>query len=168
VAYSAERSTLFAFPKVPALSSWFQVYAPRGHGIRSILDLNNKRIMVLEGSIQESAFERMRKGFEFNCTLVRVPNYATMFARVSQGEADVAVTNRFYGMMHARIHGLEDTAVIFEPSDLYYVAAKNDPKHLLPAIDRHLSELKADADSLYYQSLRNWTSETVRSAGLFG
>lgn len=162
VAYSAERSTLFAFPKVPALSSWFQVYAPRGHGIRSILDLNNKRIMVLEGSIQESAFERMRKGFELNCTLVRVPNYATMFARVSQGEADVAVTNRFYGMMHARIHGLEDTAVIFEPSDLYYVAAKNDPKHLLPAIDRHLSELKADADSLYYQSLRNWTSETVR------
>lgn len=162
MAYSAERSALYTFPKVPALSSWFQVYAPPGHGIHSILDLNNKRIMVLERSIQESAFERLRQGFELNCSLVRVPDYEAMFARVQQGEADAAVTNRFYGMMHARKYGLEDTAVVFEPSDLYYTAGKNDPKQLLPTIDRHLSDLKADADSLYYQSLRHWTSEKVR------
>ncbi|MDD2465112.1 MAG: ATP-binding protein [Desulfobulbus sp.] len=162
MAYSAERSQLYAFPKVPALSSWFQVYAPKGHGIHSILDLNKKRIMVLERSIQESAFERLRKGFELNCELIRVPDYDAMFARVHQGEADVAVTNRFYGMMHARKYGLEDTAVVFEPSDLFYTAGKNDPKHLLPAIDRHLNELKADANSLYYQSLRHWTSENIR------
>lgn len=162
MAYSAERGALYAFPKVPVLSSWFQVYAPKGHGIYSILDLNHKRIMVLERSIQESAFDRLRRGFALNCNLVRVPDYDAMFARVRQGEADVAVTNRFYGMLHARQYGLEDTAVVFEPSDLFFAAAKNDPKHLLPIIDRHLGELKADADSLYYQSLRQWTSETVR------
>ena len=162
MAYSAERSALYAFPKVPALSSWFQVYAPKGHGIRSILDLNNKRIMVLERSIQEAAFERLRKGFELNCDLVRVPDYNAMFARVRDGEADVAVTNRFYGMMHARKYALEDTSVVFEPSDLFYTTTKNDPKKLLPAIDRRLHALKADADSLYYQSLRRWTSENIR------
>lgn len=161
MAYSAERSALFDFPKVPVLSSWFQIYAPKGHGIRSILDLNGKRIMVLERSIQESALERLRRGFELNCTLVQVPDYEAMFSRVQRGEADVAVTNRFYGMMHGRAYGLEDTAVVFEPSDLYYAATKNDAKHLLPAIDRHLSELKGDAHSLYFRSLRHWTSETV-------
>nr|WP_321468718.1 ATP-binding protein [uncultured Desulfobulbus sp.] len=161
MAYSAERSELYAFPKVPALSSWFQVYAPKGHGIRSILDLNHKRIMVLERSIQESAFERLRKGFQLDCQLVRVPDYDSMFARVQKGEADVAVTNRFYGLLNARSYGLEDTTVVFEPSDLYYTASKHDPKHLLPVIDRHLRALKDDPHSLYYRSLRQWTSERV-------
>lgn len=161
MAYSAERSALFTYPKVPALSSWFQIYAPKGHGVRSILDLNDKRIMVLERSIQQQAFERLRQGFELRCTIVTVPDYEAMFAKVVQGAADVAVTNRFYGMMHARQFGLEDTAIVFEPSDLYYAATKGDPKHLLPAIDLHLAELKADADSVYYRSLRQWTSEKV-------
>lgn len=161
MAYSAERSILFDFPKVPVLSSWFQIYAPRGHGIRSILDLNGKRIMVLDRSIQESALERLRRGFALNCTLVKVPDYDAMFSRVQRGEADVAVTNRFYGMMHGRQYGLEDTAVVFEPSDLYYAASKNDPKQLLPVVDRHLAALKGDAHSLYYRSLRQWTTDTV-------
>jgi PAS domain S-box-containing protein len=161
MAYSAERSRLYTFPHVPALSSWFQAYAPKGHGIRSILDLNHKRIMVLEQSIQESALERLRQGFALDCTLIRVPDYETMFNRVQQGEADVAVTNRFYGRMQGRQYGLEDTAVVFEPSDLFFVTGKGDPHHLLPAIDRHLAELKAHADSPYYRTLRKWTSEQV-------
>lgn len=162
MAYSAERSQLYTFPSVPALSSWFQVYAPKGHDIRSILDLNGKRILILDRSIQQEAFLRLSKGFELKCTLVTVPDYDTMFEKVVRGEADVAVTNRFYGMMHARKSGLEDTAIAFEPSDLFYVAGKNDPKQLLTAIDRCLAGLKEDSESIYYHSLRQWTSEQVR------
>jgi len=162
MAYSAERSKLYSFPQVPALSSWFQVYAPKGHDIRSILDLNGKRILILDRSIQQEAFTRLSKGFELKSTLVPVPDYDAMFEKVVNGEADVAVTNRFYGMMHARKAGLEDTAIVFEPSDLFYVAGKNDSKQLLASIDRHLTELKGNSESLYYQSLRRWTSEKVR------
>ena len=126
MAYSAARSELYAFPKVPALSSWFQVYAPKGHAIRSILDLNHKRIMVLERSIQEAAFERLRKGFELDCELVRVADYESMFVRVRKGETDVAVTNRFYGLLNARKYGLEDTSVVFEPWDLLSIPSSLD------------------------------------------
>ena len=162
MAYSAERSKLYSFPQVPALSSWFQVYAPKGHDIRSILDLNGKRILILDRSIQQEAFTRLSKGFGLKCTLVNVPDYNTMFEQVREGKGDVAVTNSFYGMTHARKFDLEDTAILFEPSDLFYVAGKNDPKQLLAAIDRHLTELKENSESLYYQSLRQWTSEKVR------
>ena len=31
VAYTAERNKIYSFHKVPVLSSWYQVYAPRGH-----------------------------------------------------------------------------------------------------------------------------------------
>ena len=162
VAFSAERSRIFAFPKVPALSSWFQVYAPKGHSIHTLLDLNGKRILILDRSIQHEAFSRLSQGFGLNCTLVPVPDYDTMFAQVKEGLADVAVTNRFYGSMHAKKFGLEDTSILFEPSDLYYTSTKGDPKKLLPVLDRSLADLKANPQSIYYSSLKEWTFEKVR------
>ncbi|PKN38453.1 MAG: sensor histidine kinase [Deltaproteobacteria bacterium HGW-Deltaproteobacteria-2] len=162
VAYTAEREKIYSFHKVPILSSWYLVYAPKGNNIHSIFDLKEKRLLVLERSVQEAAFARLSKGFGLNVTLVSVPDYKTMFEKVSKGEADAAITNRFYGMLHAKRFGLEDTAVVFEPSDLFFAAPKNDPKHLLDSIDKHISTVKKDPQSIYYLSLKRWTSEEVR------
>lgn len=162
VAYTAERGKIYSFHKVPILSSWYLVYAPKGNNIHSIFDLKEKRLLVLERSVQEAAFARLSKGFGLNVTLISVPDYKTMFEKVSKGEADAAITNRFYGMLHAKKFGLEDTAVVFEPSDLFFAAPKNDPKHLLDSIDKHISTVKKDPQSIYYLSLKRWTSEEVR------
>jgi len=170
VAYTPDREKIYAFHKTPVLSSWYQVYAPKGSQIQSILDLNEKRILVLERSVQQDAFVRISQGFGLNCTLISVPDYKTMFETVAKGDADAAVTNRFYGMMHAKKLGLVDTAIIFEPSDLFFAAPKISPRivsrstsrQLLNAIDANLSDMKKDPGSSYYQSLKRWTSEEVR------
>lgn len=162
VAYNAERGEIYSFPKVPVLSSWYQVYAPKGSNIHSILDLNNKRILVLERSVQQQAFSRLSKGFGLNIKLILVPDYKTMFEMVAQGKADAAITNRFYGMRHAKKFGLEDTAVIFEPSDIFFAAPKNASQQLLEAIDKHLVALKKDTKSSYYASLKRWSSEEIK------
>jgi signal transduction histidine kinase len=162
VAYTAEREKIYSFHKVPILSSWYLVYALKGHNIHSIFDLKEKRLLVLERSVQEAAFARLSKGFGLNATIIPVPDYKTMFEKVSKGEADAAITNRFYGMMHAKKFGLEDTQVVFEPSDLFFAATKNDPKHLLDTIDSHISAIKKDTRSVYYTSLKRWTTEEVR------
>jgi signal transduction histidine kinase len=159
VAYSAEREKRFSYHKVPVLSSWYQVYAPRGSNIRSILDLKEKSILVLEASVQQEAFIKLNKGFGLNSILIPVPDYKTMFEKVSRGEADAAITNRFYGIMHAKRYNIEDTAVIFEPSDLFFAASRGDPGSLLDIIDNHLSTLKKDPQSVYHRSLKRWTSE---------
>ncbi len=161
VAFTVDRARIYAFHKIPVLSSWFQVYAPKGNRIQSILDLNGKRILVLERSVQQEAFVRLSKGFELDCTLVSVQDYKTMFEMVAKGQADAAITNRFYGLMHAKQFGLEDTSVVFEPSDLYFAAPKNTSGELLGILDRHLSDLKKDHRSAYYESLKRWTSEEV-------
>lgn len=161
VAYSPERSKHYSFHGVPVLSSWSQVYAHKRSGIRSILDLDGKRIAVLEGSVQQEAFIRLTESFGLHMELVAVPDYTTMFELVADNRADAGITNRFYGLMHAKQMGLEGTGVIFDPSDLLFAATKNDPKQVLNTIDNRLSDLKRDPQSVYYASLKRWTSEQV-------
>ncbi len=80
---------------------------------------------------------------------------------VADGRADAALSNRFYGLTHARQAGLEETGIVFYPSSLYFATAKGDPQGLLEPIDRHLADFRSHPDSVYYRSIKKWTSEEV-------
>ena len=162
VAYTPERGKRFSFHKIQVLTAWFQAYAPKGSGIQSILDLNGKRIAILDKSIQQEAFIRYAEGFRLNITLIPVPDYKTAFEIVAKKEADAAITNQLYGAMHAKKYGLEDTAVVFEPSAIFFATAKGTHEELLNTIDNHLRDMKKDPKSIYYRSMKHWTSEEVK------
>ncbi|HOR62106.1 MAG: transporter substrate-binding domain-containing protein [Syntrophaceae bacterium] len=162
VALTAEREKKFSFHKIQVLSSWFQAYARKGSGLQSILDLNGKRVAILDQSVQQEAFTRFSRGFGLDTKLVAVADYKTMFEMVAKGEVDAAVANQFYGSMHARKYDLVDTAIVFEPSALFFAAPKNQSQELLDAIDKHLDFLKKNTKSAYYATLKKWTSEEVR------
>ena len=161
VALTPEREELYAFHREPALSDWFQIYALRGSGIRSVPDLNGRRVSLLERSIQQSSLEKLVAGFDLDIALQSFPDYAGAFAAVANGEADAVIANRFYGAAHARAGRLEDTAIIFNPTRLYFAAPKTGNPALLDAIDRHLARMKQDSSSVYYRSLQRRTSEQV-------
>ncbi len=161
VAHSTEREKICAFHTVPVLSSWFQVYARKNSGIRSIVDLDGKRVAVLDRSVQHDSFLHLVEGFGLKVTLIALPDYRASFSLVGKGEADAAVTNRLFGLMHAKQFGLVDTAVIFNPSSLFFAAPPNGDGQLLAAIDAHLTRLKQDPASTYYQTLKRWTNEKV-------
>lgn len=159
VAYTAEREKIFNFHKIPVLSLWSQVYAKKGSGIQSILDLNGKRVAGLEQTIQLETFRRLAKGFELDITLVPVADYQTEFRMIAEGKVDAGVTNRLYGLMYARKSGLEDTPVMFDPAPFFFAARKEAPAELVEAIDRRLDALKKDPQSAYYAAMKRWTSE---------
>lgn len=161
VALTQAREEVYAFHHEPVLSDWFQVYARRGSGIRSLMDLDGKRLSLLERSIQEEAFEKAVTGFDLEVTLVPLPDYSAAFAAAAAGDVDAVITNRFYGAALGRDSQFEETAVIFHPTRLYFAAPKGGQPALLEAIDRHLISMKGDPDSVYYRSLRRWTSEQV-------
>ncbi len=156
VAPTPQRETLYVFHEEPVLSDWFQVYARRGLRIRSVLDLEGRRVALLHRSIQEETFRDMVAGFGLSVTLIPFGDYASAFACAGRGEADAVIANRFYGAFHAREAGLEDTAIIFHPGSLYFAASAHAPPGLLEAIDRYLREAKGDKGSVYHRSLRRW------------
>jgi len=85
VAQSKSRGARFAYHREPVLSDWFQIYARKGSGIRSIIDLAGKRVAVLDGSIQEEAFNQMFASFDVPLTLWPFPDYHSALSDVAQG-----------------------------------------------------------------------------------
>lgn len=156
VARTADRTQLFAFHDEPALSSWHQIYASSNSGIRSIIDLNGRSVAVLDGSAQQSQLENMAEGFDIAVRLLPFRDFGSAFSAVHSGQADAVVTNQFFGEHHANDLGLEDTAVIFAPSRLFFAAPLTGRTHLLEAINHHLIAFKQDPDSPYYASLERW------------
>ena len=164
VAYSAERETIFTYHDEPVLSDWFQVYAPKESGIKSIVDLAGKSIAVLERSVQQDAFTHLTEKFGFDSTILPLPDYKTIFQQVSQGIADAAITNRFYGLVHSQEFVLDDTAIIFNPTKLFFAFPKTIDPLVVKAIDAHMVPMKEEPQSIYYESLKRWTSEKVSFA----
>lgn len=163
VARTVERERLYRFHDEPVLSSWTQVYAQRNSGIRSLLDLEGRQVAVLEGSVQEESLRQMLLGFGISTTLITRKDFDAAFKAVADGQADAVVTNRFFGARNASKHGLEDTAIIFNPSRLYYAAPYTGDPAVLAAIDRHLLSFKKEGNSAYFRSLQRWLTDEVRS-----
>lgn len=163
-AFTAKRDSMFTFHKEPVLSSWNQVYALRGTDIRSLPDLEGKRVAVLNGSMQQEQFQGMIEGFGLGVTIVALPDFETAFRAVADGWADAVVTNRFFGIRHSDKFGLVDTEIIFSPSQLFFAARLGGDPKMLEAIDLHLKRLKSDSTSIYYRSLRRWSVNDIPPA----
>lgn len=161
VAFTSARSELFDFHSEPVLSSWFQVYAPKGSGIRTILDLAGKKVVVLENSVQYDTLEQLTRSYDLEVSLRTEPDYDLIFEKTAAGHYDAAVTNNFYGLMHADDFGLEDTAVIFSPTALYYAITRGDDPYVAQTIDASLIRMKRDPESVYYRSMAHWLKDPV-------
>ncbi|MFW6369453.1 MAG: transporter substrate-binding domain-containing protein, partial [Myxococcota bacterium] len=157
VAYTSERARRFSFHEEPVLSSYFRIFARPHSSIRSLLDLEGRRVAVLEGSVQQEALSQLAQSFHVEPVLVTAEDYESAFRLVSLGKAEAVVSNYFHGARNADDHGLEDTAIVFHPSELYFAASLGEQAELLEALDRHLQVMKSEPESTYYRSLEVWT-----------
>lgn len=164
VAFTAERAGEYRFHREPVLLSWSQIYARPGIDVRSLPDLDGRRIATLGGSVQEQQFLWLARDFGLQVDLHPQPDLGSAFRAVAGGAADAVLTNRYYGLANARASGLVDTGIVFSPVQLYFAAAPLADAALLEAVDRNLKAMKADPGSAYYRSLRHWSSDEAPPA----
>ncbi|WP_342131667.1 EAL domain-containing protein [Hydrogenophaga sp. OTU3427] len=156
VARTDARLRLFDFHQVPALHSWSQLYRREGVIAESMLDLQGKRLAVLEGSSQQEYLQTLLAGFGLNTRFVTAPSFDAAFGLVAAGQADVVASNHHFGDLAAQRFKLHDTPLIFQPSRLFYATGKGLNPELLAAIDRRLGPWQADPASTYFQILKHW------------
>ncbi|MGX5658768.1 EAL domain-containing protein [Castellaniella ginsengisoli] len=159
-----DRTTFLDYHQTPALQTWTQVYVRPGEHVRTIEDLDGKRLVTLAGSIEDSYLETLLPGLGMRTRLIPADTLVQGFQQVQAGQADAVAADFFFGNITAPQYGLTGTPVIFLPSGLYYATPKGRNAAVLRAIDRHLGAWKADPDSVYYRILTRWDNPRMRPA----
>ncbi len=161
VAYTEERSELYAFSNETVYVSWSRVYTREGVGIESILDLEGKTVAVLQGSVNYEGPEGIKvlvSEFDVDCTFLETDSYTEVFELIESEEADAGVVSKDFGYQNEDDFNLVQTSIVFQPSSLYFAFPKDSSltPYLIERIDSHIQLLKVNEDSIYYQALANW------------
>ncbi len=168
VAYTEGRTKTYAFSHEAIYSSWSRVYARTGTEIQSVLDLDGKKIAVLQGSVNTEGPEGIKelvKSYNISSTFIDTDSYARVFELVESGEVDAGVVSKDFGYQHETDYKVIKSNVIFQPSLLHFAFPKNSSltPYLIARIDENIKSLKQDNNSIYYQSLDKWLG--ARPAG---
>jgi PAS domain S-box-containing protein len=163
VSFSSERAKRFILNRTPVLESWLDIYSKRTTRIKSIRELNMKKIAVLEESVQEEYLhEEIKKAFKIDFTLLLYPDYSSSVKAVKSGAADVMVATRFFSFSTVRDENIVPLNVIFRVENLYFAFSKNISPEVVEAFDRNIAKMKNSPDSAYYQSLKHWLNMEPR------
>ena len=163
VAYNEERAQRFDFHRIPALPSWSQLYRRRDVTLQSVLDLDRKRVAVLEGSVQQRHLTGLLTSFGLQAELLPTKTFEEAFSLVASGQADAVAANRYSGDRAAGDYGLEATTLVFLPSKLFFATGKGRGADLLAAVDARLETWQSDADSFYFQTLARWGQQGTQT-----
>jgi len=161
VAISEDRQKTFDFNRETVLNSWGVLYTRRGVAINSFMDLDGKKIAILESGILYNGTFGLKDVFtSFGIRpskVVNVKEYGDVFELLDNGLADVGAVNWFYGISNEKQYKVNRTNIVFQPSELRYAFPKNSAKNtaLINAIDADLQILKGDSDSAYFDAIGN-------------
>lgn len=159
VAKTDKRAEWASFHEESALLSWSQLYVAKKEKITNLLDLNDKRVAVLQGSVQEEYLQQLIDSFDLKCELYPVESFDEGFNSVLTGKANAVATNQFFGNQQVADRNVEMTPIMFLPSKLFFAMSPGSNSETLEAIDKELKRLKADENSVYYQIIERWTSQ---------
>ncbi|MHA1731675.1 MAG: ATP-binding protein [Promethearchaeota archaeon] len=158
IAYSESRASSYDFNDENVVVNWGQMFVPEGSKFNTPEDLEGKKLGVLKGDVHydsENGIVPMLESFHVTPVYVEFDNYENIFRALGGGTVDAGVVNRFFGSTNADLYPVTGTSMVFNPVDVKFAVALGSPEgaNLLKIIDHHLSELKEDPNSVYYEAL---------------
>ncbi|WP_051360301.1 EAL domain-containing protein [Candidatus Symbiobacter mobilis] len=156
VAVTEERVARFDFHRVPAMHSWSQLYRHPSVRVDSLLDLADKRIVVLSQGVQAAALGDLLSSFNVHAQMIEVQSLREAFEKVASGQAEVAAVGHHFGEYTAHEYGLVATPVLFQPARLYFAVPRGRHAAVLRAIDDRLEQWIRDDASVYFQIMNRW------------
>ncbi|MBF0582834.1 MAG: transporter substrate-binding domain-containing protein [Magnetococcales bacterium] len=161
IAYTQERTKKFSFTKETLFSNWGQVYV-HDLEIQSILDLEGRSIAGLRGDIYTIQFDDLMNKFQIAHKMVETTEYKEVLRLVSDGTVDAGIISRSNGLIIEQMFDLFRSPILCCPMEIRYATPKGRNQDLLDALDHHITRLKKDKSSIYYQSMEQWFGNTSR------
>ncbi len=155
VAPSPARRAMFNFNAVPVTQAWSQLYGTAERNVMELEDLGGHRIAVLDESAQQHYLVEQLKDYQLDIEIHPVGTMVETFEVVSEGQADIAATNNFFGGRMAGRFGLLETPITFDHTSLHFAAPADRHTDVLAVIDHYLESWKTDPDSPYYTAVLN-------------
>lgn len=159
--------TQFDFTSESLVDTWSQVYLRPSSPIRSVLDLDGKRVAVQRGTEQRDHFIALTRRYGLQVMVVEVDSPGQAFSAVGSSNAEAAISNHLFGGSHAKGQGLVDSGVVLQPGGLYVATGKGRNPELLAAIDKRAALWHDGADTSYAQVMRRWVARPP-AGGVFG
>jgi diguanylate cyclase (GGDEF)-like protein/PAS domain S-box-containing protein len=157
VAYSAQREKRFDFNQEVVLISRSFFFTSTGVTINSISDLDQKRVAVVDDSIQEQQLRDRAQQLGIEPIFLEFRNFQTLFQQLNAGKAEIGIANEFLGKRLAKQYSqVQRSDLLLSSSPLHFAVAEGKHAELLSTLDRHLVTLKDTPDSVYHQSLHYW------------
>ena len=161
IAVTSQRDALFDFPKEAALSNWGQLYT-QDKTIQSVMDLMDRRVAGLKDDIYTHKFQNLLLQFEVRHQWLETPEYGEALRLLDIGEVDAAIISRTYGLINDIRYNVHKSSIICCAMGISYAVLEGHHRDIIMAIDKHLSALKKDSDSLYHYSVEKWFGSTIQ------
>ncbi len=167
VGYSSERAENYDFNNLSVLTSWALIYTLEDSDIKSIDDLQNKKIGVMKDDIDyigPDGIKLISEKYKLNITFVEYSSLIEVLENIEGKEVDAGVVNELFGNLNAFKYEVIKTAIVFNPIEFKFGFPKNASLNsiLIEKIDYWLEILKNNPQSYYYESYQLYFSEIPR------
>ena len=157
VAYSAAREQRFDFNTEVVFQARSFLYSAEGVTVQEWADLDQKRVAVLNDSIQEEVLRDRAQTLNIEPIWIEVNELETIFEQLEAGSVDLGIANEFIGQRwDNRYPKVERSDLLLDSAAIHFAAPKGNNQQLLTNIDRHLIHLKDTPNSVYHQALQRW------------
>lgn len=161
--YSGARAEKFDFPEQYLLLEWGIVIRSQGAKIDTIFDLQGVDIAVVQGSIFVEGLRDYLKQFHIEARLIEKKEPSQVVAAVASGECMAGVSNNIGAAQIQDKFPVERTSILLTPVHLTYAATKHRHTGAITAINHHLTRLRNDPQSLFWQRLEYWLPQPHKS-----
>ena len=156
IAFSKERAKKYNFTYESVITNWGQIYVSKDSGIKSILDLDGKKISVKMEDIHYLGIRELTSKFNMQCRFIEADGYDVVFELVKFNRVQAGVVNRLYGMQNKASYPVQETSIMFNPIEVKFASPKQSSTELISKIDVHLRKMHSGEDPIYSKTLNNW------------
>ncbi|HAZ13401.1 MAG: hypothetical protein A2X86_14745 [Bdellovibrionales bacterium GWA2_49_15] len=132
------------------------LFVSTNKAIRTIFDLEGKKVAAVRGSLFTNAFLEYSKSFGVQCEMLFTQDNQQVMQAIVNGEVSAGVSIYSLGAALMREFPVHLTGISFSPIALGFAVPKGKNNDLLQAIDQTMGAMLDDPKSVYSQSFKKW------------